>query len=351
VWCALLAAMLGGVVALRVSTDIILWFPKGTEIRDDYEAVREQLSGISPVNVVLKARGDRAVTVPEAIRAIDALASWLESQPEVGRTLAVTDPLRQLHRVLSYGEASGLPESEELVEQYLLVLEGVDYMQDVITEDHMGANILLRVDDNGSDRLVALGDRIERWWVENGPTDYSVETTGLMYEFGRSEEMIAYGQATGLAVALLAIGAVLLFILRIPRHALVALVPNAVPLILAFGLMGILGIALDAATVCLGSLALGIAVDDTIHLMTGYTDLRSSGEKPLVALDRCMTRVLPALVFTTAAIIAGFAVLGLSEFTLIRNLGLVTSGLVFLCLWADLTLLPPLLLLSDRRSL
>ena len=60
---------------------------------------------------------------------------------------------------------------------------------------------------------------------------------------------------------------------------------------------------------------------------------------------------IPALVFTTAAVIAGFGVLALSEFTLIRNFGLVTSGLVFLCLLADLTLLPPLLLSVDRKSL
>ena len=343
--------MVGGVFALRVSTDIIVWFPHGTKIRDDYEVVRRQLSGISPVNVVVTARGDRAVTAPDAIRAIDGLANWLESQPEVGKTLAVSDPLRQLHRVLTYAEASGLPATEVMVEQYLLLLESVDYMQDVITDDRLGANILLRVDDNGSDRIVALADRIEHWWAENGPSDYSVETTGLMFEFGRSEERIAYGQATGLAVALLSIGAVLLFVLRVPKNALVALIPNAVPLVIAFGLMGILGIPLDAATVCLGSLALGIAVDDTIHVITGYSDRRRAGEKPLVALDRCMADVLPALVFTTAAIMAGFAVLALSEFTLIRNLGLVTSGLVFLCLLADLTLLPPLLLSADRKSL
>ena len=60
--------------------------------------------------------------------------------------------------------------------------------------------------------------------------------------------------------------------------------------------------------------------------------------------------VLPALVFTTAAIMVGFSVLALSEFTLIRNLGLVTSGLVGLCLLADVTLLPPLLLLLDRKN-
>jgi predicted RND superfamily exporter protein len=205
------------------------------------------------------------------------------------------------------------------------------------------------VDDNGSDRLVNLGDRIELWWRDNGVADFSVETTGLMYEFGRSEERIAYGQVAGLAIALLSIGAVLLAILRVPKNALIALIPNGVPLVITFGLMGFLKVPLDAATVCLGSLALGIAVDDTIHLMTGYTERRNSGKSPAIALDQCLEHVLPALAFTTAAVVAGFAVLALSQFTLIRNLGLVTSGLVFLCLLADLTLLPPLLLSIDRK--
>ncbi len=349
VWLCLLAVLLVGVFALRVSTDIIVWFPKGTEIRDDYEIVRAQLSGISPVNVVVKASGDRTVTEPEVMIAIDGLAEWLNSQPEVGKSLAVSDPLRQLNLALTYGETGSLPATQDAIEQYLLLLESVDYMRDVITEDRLGANILLRVDDNGSDRLVNLGERIEVWWRNNGAADFSVETTGLMYEFGRSEERIAYGQVMGLAIALLSIGVVLLVILRVPRNALVALVPNAVPLVITFGLMGFLDVPLDAATVCLGSLALGIAVDDTIHIMTGYTERRKLGESPSIALDRCMEHVLPALAFTTAAVVAGFAVLAFSQFTLIRNLGLVTSGLVFLCLLADLTLLPPLLLSVDRK--
>lgn len=350
IWAVVLSALLIGVFALRVSTDIIVWFPHGTEIRDDYEVLRDELSGISPVNVVVHALGEATLTEPEAIASLDALARWLEEQPEVGKALSVADPLRQVHAVYSDHEAPGLPTTRGMSEQYLLLLESVEYMRDVITADRRGANVLLRVDDNGSDRLVALGERIEAWWRENGATDYRVETTGLMYEFGRAEEAIAYGQAAGLSIALLSIGVVLLLILRVPKNALVALVPNAVPIVITFGLMGLLRIPLDAATVCLGSLALGIAVDDTIHVMTGYTDRRRAGEKPLLALDRCMEQVLPALVFTTVSIVAGFAALALSQFTLIRNLGLVTSGLVFLCLLADMFLLPPLLLLADRKS-
>ncbi len=363
VWLVALSLFLIGVFALRVSTDIIIWFPKGTEIRDDYEVLRDQLSGISPVNVVVHALGSAKVTEPRVIAAIDELGGFLEAQPEVGKALSVADPLRRIHAVYSddgdgsdaavvtgVGTTSDLPDSRALNEQYLVLLESVDYIDDVITGDRTGANLLLRVDDNGSDRLVALGERIDEWWVANGPDDFRIETTGLMYEFGRSEEQIAWGQAAGLSIALLSIGAVLLLILRVPKSALVALVPNAVPLVITFGAMGLAGIPLDAATVCLGSLALGIAVDDTIHVMTGYTDRRKDGVKPLMALDRCMEDVLPALVFTTISIVAGFAVLALSQFTLIRNLGLVTSGLVFLCLLADMFLLPPLLLLADRKA-
>ncbi len=142
----------------------------------------------------------------------------------------------------------------------------------------------------------------------------------------------------------------MLALLRNVKMALIALLPNAIPLGIAFGLMGLLRVPLDAATVCLGSLAFGIAVDDTIHVLTRYQEERDRGRKPREALERGLRLALPALIYTTVTIGAGFLVLGVSEFTLIRNLGLVTSGLVVLCLLADTTLLPALLLGGRSRA-
>ena len=68
------------------------------------------------------------------------------------------------------------------------------------------------------------------------------------------------------------------------------------------------------------------------------------------AVRTAFARVLPALLLTTATIALGFLVLALSDFTLIRNLGLVTSGIVVLCLVADATLLPALLLWGEPRQ-
>jgi predicted RND superfamily exporter protein len=108
--------------------------------------------------------------------------------------------------------------------------------------------------------------------------------------------------------------------------------------------MGLLGVAIDAGTVLVGNLALGIAVDDTIHVVNGFYQGSEQGASPREALESVLARVLPALVFTTLAVALGFAVLSFSEFTFIRNLGVLTAGIIVLCLLADVILLPALLL-------
>ena len=225
-------------------------------------------------------------------------------------------------------------------------------MQDFLTADRRLANVLLRANDNGSDALLAVAEKANAWWEAHGPAGYSARTTGIMYEFARAENEITMGQLRGLLFAFLVIAVILLMIFRSSKLAVVALVPNALPVAMAFGTMGILGIALDAGTVLVGNLALGIAIDDTIHTVTGYYRQRSAGGSPKAALALTFERVLPPVVFTTLIIGAGFAVFGFSTLVFTRHLGLVTSGIMVLCLLADILLLPALLLATSgsRRA-
>jgi predicted RND superfamily exporter protein len=343
VWLVLLGSFVIGLSRLDVETDIILWFSKDTPIRDSYEEIRKRLAGITPVNVVITAEDGGSVVAPAVLAAIHGLASHLEELPEVGRSLSVADPIIQIHNGLNPDSGGALPSNANLISQYLLLLDSVEQMKDVLTADRSGANILLRLDVNGSNRIVGIADVVRRWWEEHGPEGFSATTTGVMYEFGRAEEEIAHGQIRGFGLALIAIGGALFLIFRRPKIAISALLPNLIPLVIAYGFMGIVGIPLDAATICLGSLALGIAVDDTIHVTSDFADRRMEGGSERDAMSESIRRVLPALVFSTVAIAAGFAVLGLSDFTLIRNLGVITAAMVVICLAADLTLLPALL--------
>jgi len=349
-WAGLLLLALAGTASLRVETDAVRWWPPGSPMRDHYDAIRDRLSGISPMNVVIDATGDRRVTDPEVLERIDALAKHLAGHPKVGKVLSVADPLRQLHGEYAGDPSQPLPDRGPLIAQYLLLLDSVDPIHDAISFDRWSANVLIRTDDNGSRVLLDVAEAADAWWAAHGPPDFEATTTGIMYEFARSQEAIAWGQIRGLSLALLAIGAVLLVLFRHPKVAAVALVPNLASLGLIYGFMGLAGIPLDGGTVCMGTLALGIAVDDTIHVVSGYRFRHAGGLPARASLDATFDHVLPALVYTTAAIGLGFAALALSEFLLTRNLGLVTSVMVAICLVADTTLLPAVLLGDDERD-
>jgi len=353
VWGALAFVAALGLRDVSVDTDATRWFREGTMVRDHYEEIRAQLSGISPMNVVIEVEEASAVGVlaPELLVAIDQLSDYLESLPEVGKSISIADPLRQIHAGFA-GAGSrgpGLPGSSALAEQYLLLLESVEQIDDLVTGDRQQANVALRVDNNGSAQLLAVAAAAEAWWREHGPPRTSARATGVMFEFGRAQDAIAWGQATGLAVALACIGVLLFAVFGRVAATAATLAPNLLPLLGIYGFMGFAGIPLDAGTVLVGSLALGIAVDDTVHLASAYYGEVEHSE-PAEALRRSIQKVLPALTYTTLIVGLGFFLLAFSQFSFIRNLGVLMAAVMALCFVADIQLLPALMTLSGRAA-
>ncbi len=348
IWLAVCAVAVVGLTRLEVETDATRWFARGTDVRDSYEWIRDELSGISPINVVLEAGPETRLDSAEGVQAIARLGDELRRMEHVGKVLSLADPLGQLHA--GFGGV-GLPETDDLVMQYMMLLESVDYTRDLVTADGRRANVVLRVDNNGSSQLLAVARGAERAWQSHGLSDVSARATGIMFEFARVQDDIASGQLRGLLVAFAAVGLALLVVVGRPLLAILASLPNALPILVWFGMMGWARVPLDAGSVILGSLALGIAVDDTIHVVANYRRARGRGVDPYRSMHESLHRVLPALVFTTVTISVGFGLIGLSEFALTRNLGLFTAGLVGLCLLADVTLLPSLLLWLEGAEL
>lgn len=327
-----------GLPRLSLQTDATRWFSKGSPVRDDYDSIGRDLSGISPINVVITPEDDAQVTEPQVLASIAALADHLRAIEDVGKVLSIADPLLSVHEV--FDPTSPAIGSQALAEQYMLLLSSREPIWDLIEPGHRAANLLVRADDNGSDRLLALAEEAESWWAEHGADGFRARATGIMFEFARAQDLIARGQIQGVEFAVLCVGLLLLLIFRSVWLAGTALVANLVPILIAFGGMAWLGIPLDAGTVLVANLALGIAVDDTIHVVALYD------EQP--SLDRTLRRVLPALATTTLAVGLGFSVLGFSEFAFTRNLGVLTAIIMVLCFLGDVLLLPCLIGLRSR---
>ena len=152
----------------------------------------------------------------------------------------------------------------------------------------------------------------------------------------------------GLALGLIAVLGLVLT--RSPRRTAVALVPNIVPIALHLGLLGMIGLALKPSTAMVMSIGLGIAVDDTIHILAVYERARGAGEDPRTAVSTAYREAGRSVVATSVLLGFGFLAFAGSKFAGTLNFGLLTAWAIVTALYADLFLLGPLLVLADRRG-
>jgi len=144
-----------------------------------------------------------------------------------------------------------------------------------------------------------------------------------------------------LAFALIAI--VMTVLLRSPTAGLMSMIPNIFPAVLVFGTMGWLGILVDVGAMMTASVALGIAVDDTLHFLTWFRRSRAAGHSRQSAIVTAYDRCAVAMTQTTVIAGLGLVVFVLSDFQPVSQFGLLMGVLLAAALVGDLVLLPALL--------
>ena len=131
---------------------------------------------------------------------------------------------------------------------------------------------------------------------------------------------------------------------------LISIVPNLIPLLIIGGLMGFFGIELKTSTAIIFTIAFGIAVDDTIHLLGKFKIELLKGRSKIYALKRAYITTGKAMILTSLILCSGFLLLLFSTFSGTVNLGGLLSCTLFIAVILDLTLLPVLLLLFYKEK-
>jgi predicted RND superfamily exporter protein len=232
-------------------------------------------------------------------------------------------------------------------------------MDDSLRESLLGAyfapetnevRFSLRIRDTteGLDRsnlLQALRDDLET--VLGRDADYQMANLFVLYE--DILERLFRSQVLTLGIVFVAIMLAFLLIFRSLRIAIIAIVPNVLVTATVFGIMGWFGIALDLMTITIAAVAMGIAVDDTIHYIHRYQH-ESRSSDAASAVRRTHTSVGFAVLYTTVIIVAGFASLVFSDFVPSTLFGLLTSVALGGAFLFDMTVLPVLLArFADRK--
>jgi uncharacterized protein len=134
------------------------------------------------------------------------------------------------------------------------------------------------------------------------------------------------------------------------RTGLVSMAPNLMPILLVLGTMGWTGTPLDLLSALIGGIALGLVVDDTIHILHGFRREFARCGDVEVATREVMRTTGRALLFTTTVLASAFSVFGFSKVGSLASFGLLTSEAIVLAFAFDVFLSPALLALVYRHA-
>lgn len=351
-------SIVGGAIVLMLATG---YFGSTVPVRNHISGMLEADHPVSQAGRVLDdklggqlsmevdLRGPKGAFIePEVLRVLDALEAKWSNEDGVRQ---VAGPARLLKRIDAglTGEAGELPQKRETAAQLLFLVEGQRASEAVVNDAKDRARISLQMADIGGQRFEKLSDRMRadldtrlgKIALPQGTVTGTVTGTALTSYLGINHLVRDLIQSVIAAFLLIAI--IIGVIFKSPRIALLATVPNLLPQTMGLALLAALGWSLQPGTAVIFTIALGIAVDDTIHLLTRRKEERAQGRSRDDAIRRAMIRSGRPVVITTVILCAGFLVNGMSSFPTNATAGILGAFVVFSALIGDVFVLPAFL--------
>ncbi|MEQ8230165.1 MAG: MMPL family transporter [Gammaproteobacteria bacterium] len=335
----LVAVSLAGIGRLEVNTDYLANFAPSSAVRGNFDRLNAAFAGAVPLQVVLEADATDAFKTPAALRELDALARWLEAQPEIGGVYTLLDYIAELERALAPELVDDDPVPPSAAHaSHLILLGASDDIRRFADSAFASTLLQVRARQVASAELNALTRRIEAR-LEMLPADLRGRVTGSSVLIAKTLDDVTHGQVTSLLAALVPIALVLVALFRSLRLALLALLPNVLPIVAFFGILGWSGTPLNLSTSLVAAVVLGIAVDDSIHFFARLEAARRRGGD---ALEQALAAVLRPVTFTTAGLAFGFATLTTGSLVSQAEFGLLAAATLVLAWLLDLGFTPAL---------
>ncbi len=335
---------------VKVESNLQEFFLDDHPVRVSTDRIEQKLSGTTSLDIVFRSPTRDGLKQIENLKLIRDFQLWADQLPEVDNSTSHVDFIEEMSWAFN---AEGpkyrrIPDNTKLISQYLFVYDGND-LYDFVDRDFQVAHVNLNINVHGANEIKRVIGQIKENLTTSVGTKLSWEIAGHGRLFADQVDLLVHGQVLSLWTAIALIFILMLILWRSIGSALLCMIPNISPVLLIFIIMGAVGIWLDIATVLIASIAVGIAVDDTIHVYHGFIRRVKKGIAPVMALSRTFQQAGRAVMTTTIILCAQFLILLVSQFVPTTHYGLLTSVGLWAALVFDLLLLPAMLILIYNK--
>lgn len=347
--------VVGGLVSIpfiQSDPNSLKFLPEDHEVVQAYNFVGDELSGMYALEVLVDTPG--GWLNPEYWGPLEAMVDRISEEEHAAK---VVSPLSFLKKMNQWdhdlsAEYYRLPDSREAAEDLLALVEDSEAQElaRLINEEKERIRFSVLVNTLRVKDFAHLSDVAEAELAKL-PDPLTGEITGITTRTERMRQNLVDTQIRSFGLAFILVFATIFVGLRSAKITAVSVLPNLMPILSVFGTMVLFGIELNAATVMVASIALGIAVDDTVHMLAAYRrELAADVGSGREAIIRAVSAVGPAITVTTATAVIGFGCLTISAFAPLAYFGLLGSVAMVVALLADLLFVPAMLSMRPSQN-
>jgi predicted RND superfamily exporter protein len=343
-----------GASTLQVFHDPLSWFPPGHEVTAAVHAVDEHVGGTSEMALLIRSKEGKDLKDRDLLLALEKLSEHVKAYrtPETGRAIvgsgtSILDVIKESWRAINGNseEFYRIPDSQQGVVDMFTLFESSapEELRRLATVDMERAVMSFRIQWMDSTAYQPLVEYIERSIGDIVGDRALVHVTGSAAQGAEVASSLLNDLMRSFSFAFVIITAMMILLLREFRLGVLAMIPNLLPIVAVMGCMGFGGIPLDINNILIASLAVGIAVDDTIHFLHQFrSHLRLNGNVD-AAIEHAFSHTGRAMVSTSAILVAGFATNLWATLANFQRFGLLVALTVALALIVDLIFLPAML--------
>ena len=357
VWAISLVSviLIFGMTELRLNTSLIVGFQKDEPELKEVVYFDNNYDGYKPFEIGIKLSKDRTLFDSQVLEAIERIEDFVAKTYDVRQIESPLSLIRTLNSSLNGASQRfyNLPLENDFNRVKRLYNSPKLEEARVAFQNNTGETIRVigRSKDIGSAKARVLNDTLKTFLVTQiDPDVLTARLTGTSYLIDKTDNYISRSLVKGLGVAVISVSLFLFMLFRNWRIVLYSLVPNLLPILILFGLMGYFQIDLNISTAIIFTVAFGVAVDDSIHLLARYYLERERFKSTVWALKNSIASTGKSILITSLVLCAGFALFLSSGLSSPFYLGLFIVITAVIALILDLTLLPIIILGIERRS-
>jgi len=336
---------------LRFSHKPVDWFEINNPIRVATNLFDEKLKGSSSFEVVINTNKENGLYNPEVLNSIEKFSLDLLNMKSdtyyVGKTVSIVDILKETNKALHENKEAyyKIPQDKNLIAQELLLFEnsGSDDLEDFVDSGFTKARITVKVPYLDAIVYIDMLKQIKKIAKNNFDSSVDVQVTGISTLLARIMDAAMHSSAISYALAVFLITIMMLILIGNVKIGLVSMIPNIAPILVMTSVMVIFDMPLDMFTMLIGAIAIGLAVDDTVHFMHNFKRYEEKYNDVNKAIQLTLLTTGRAMIVTTIVLTLGFFVFMGASMSNIFNFGLLTGIAIIVALISDFFLVPALM--------